>query len=92
MIGTGGSIELVPPFHHASRVVVRRNGEEAEHVELPPTGHGYTHQVVEVQSCLAEGLTESPVMTLQDTLDVMWVLEEALGQLGITMAEAPVEL
>ena len=92
VIGTGGSIELVPPFHHASRVVVRRNGEEAEHVELPPTGHGYTHQVVEVQSCLAEGLTESPVMTLQDTLDVMWVVEEALGQLGITMAEAPVEL
>ena len=92
VIGTGGSIELVPPFHHASRVVVRRNGEEAEHVELPPTGHGYTHQVVEVQRCLAEGLTESPVMTLQDTLDVMWVLEEALGQLGITMAEAPVEL
>ena len=82
----------MPPFHHASRVVVRRNGEEAEHVELPPTGHGYTHQVVEVQSCLAEGLTESPVMTLQDTLDVMWVREEALGQLGITMAEAPVEL
>ena len=31
-------------------------------------------------------------MPLQDTLDVMWVLEEALGQLGITMAEAPVEL
>jgi hypothetical protein len=31
-------------------------------------------------------------MPLQDTLDVMWVLEEALGQLGITMAEATVEL
>jgi predicted dehydrogenase len=90
--GTGGSIELVPPFHHASRVVVRRNGQEAETVDLPPTGHGYTHQVVEVQRCLADGLTESPVMPLADTLDVMWVLEECLTQLGIRMSEGVVEV
>jgi hypothetical protein len=31
-------------------------------------------------------------MPLQDTLDVMWVLEEALDQLGVTMTEATVEL
>ena len=31
-------------------------------------------------------------MPLSDTLDVQWVLEEALGQLGITMGEARVEL
>jgi len=86
--GTGGTIELVPPFHHATRLVVRRNGEDPVEVELPATGRGYTHQAEEVQRCLAAGLTESPVMPLDDTLDVMWVLEEALGQLGITMAEA----
>ncbi len=89
---TGGSIELAPPFHHASRVVVRRNGEEAEEVDLVPTGRGYTHQVVEVQRCLAEGLTESPVMPLADTLDVMWVLEESLAQLGIAIPEGTVEI
>jgi hypothetical protein len=61
-------------------------------VERLPTGRGYVHQAEEVQRCLAAGLTESPVMPLQDTLDVMWVLEEALGQLGITMTEATVEL
>ncbi|GAA5115160.1 Gfo/Idh/MocA family oxidoreductase [Alloalcanivorax gelatiniphagus] len=90
--GTGGSIELLPPFHHASRIVVRRNGQEDEHVELAPTGHGYTHQVDEVQRCLREGLTESPVMPLADTLDVMWVLEECLGQLGISIPEGEVAI
>ncbi len=89
LVGTEGSLELVPPFYHPTRVVVRRNGQEPQEVELQPTGRGYAHQAQEVQRCLAAGLTESPVMPLSDTLDVMWVLEEALGQLGIAMAEAP---
>ena len=92
VVGTKGSIELEPPFHHASRVVVRRNGREPETVERPATGRGYAHQAQEVQDCLAAGLTESRVMPLSDTLDVQWVLEEALDQLGIQVSEAQVEL
>ena len=90
--GTHGSIEVVPPFHHPRALVVRRNGAEPTEVERLPAGRGYVHQADEVQRCLAAGLTESPLMPLQDTLDVMWVLEEVLGQLGITMAEARVDL
>ena len=45
-----------------------------------------------MQDCLAAGLTESRVMPLSDTLDVQWVLEEALDQLGIQVSEARVEL
>jgi predicted dehydrogenase len=92
VVGTEGSIELEPPFHHPSRIVVRRNGQEAETIERLPTGRGYAHQAQEVQDCLAAGLTESPVMPLADTLDVQWVMEEALGQLGILMSEGIVEL
>jgi predicted dehydrogenase len=90
--GDRGSIEVEPPFHHPSRLVVRRNGEEPRTVEIAPTGRGYVHQVEEVQRCLAAGETESTVMPLADTLDVQWVLEECLGQLGITMREAEIEL
>jgi len=92
IVGTEGSLELLPPFHHVERLVVRRTGGEAEEVELPPTGTGYVHQAVEVQRCLAEGLTESPTMPLADTLDVQWVLGQCLDQLGIEIGEAPVEL
>ena len=31
-------------------------------------------------------------MPLDDTLDVMWVLEECLGQLGVAVAEGTVEV
>ena len=41
---------------------------------------------------LKAGLTESAVMPLADTLAVQRVLEETLGQLGITMSEARVAL
>jgi hypothetical protein len=85
-------VELVPPFHHPARFVVRRSGRDPEEVELAATGSGYFHQAVEVQRCLAEGLTESPTMPLDDTLDVQWVLEECLDQLGIEVGEGSVEV
>jgi predicted dehydrogenase len=90
--GTGGSIELPPRFHHPTSLVVRRNGQEPETRELPARGRGYNHEIEEVGRCLAAGLTESPVVPLDDTLGVQWVMEEALSQLGITTGEAVVEL
>jgi hypothetical protein len=82
----------VPRFHHPTRLVVRRNGQEEEAIELPATGRGYAHQIAHVGACLAEGLVESPVVPLEDTLGVQWVMEEALTQLGITPVEGVVEV
>jgi predicted dehydrogenase len=87
VLGTGGSVELVPRFHHPARLVIRRNDRPVEEVELVATGRGYVHEIVEVGRCLAEGLTESPVMSLADTVAVQAVLQSALEQLGITPAE-----
>ncbi|HSU02648.1 MAG TPA: Gfo/Idh/MocA family oxidoreductase [Nocardioides sp.] len=94
LAGTGGSIEIEPPFYHPTRLVVRRNGSPAvETIDLPATGRGYAHQIAHVGECLAAGLTESPVVPLADTLDVQWVMEEALSQLGVVApAEGVVEL
>lgn len=90
--GTGGSIEIAPRFHHPTRLVVRRNGEAEEEIDLRALGRGYAHQITHVGECLAAGLTESPVVSLADTLGVQWVMEEALGQLGITPSEGVVDL
>ncbi|CAM3803405.1 Gfo/Idh/MocA family protein [Nocardioides zeicaulis] len=92
VVGTEGSLELRPPFHHPEQLVLRRGDAGPEVHEHPATGRGYTHQADEVHRCLEAGLTESPVMPLEDTLDVMWVLEECLRQLGVPMAEAAVEV
>jgi len=87
VIGTGGSIELVPRFHHPTRLVIRRNGQPVEEVELAAIGRGYAHEIIEVGECLAQGRTESAVMPLADTVAVQAVLQAALEQLGVTPAE-----
>lgn len=92
IMGTHGSIELQPRFHHPSSFVLRRHGREPETVTEPPAGRGYSHEIAEVTRCVAGGLVESPVMPLADTLAVQAVLQETLEQLGITPAEADVEL
>jgi predicted dehydrogenase len=82
--GTLGSIELRPRFHHPHGFTVRRLGAEPEKVDLPPVGIGYSHQLVEVTEAVRAGRSESAVMPLSATLEVMAVLEEAGRQLGVT--------
>ncbi|WP_307861686.1 Gfo/Idh/MocA family protein [Nocardioides xinjiangensis] len=88
LVGTNGSIEIGPPFHHPDRLVVRRAGQAAEELVVPRTGRGYAHEIRHVQECLCDGLLESPVVPLDDTLAVQRVMDEALAQLG---GVAPVE-
>lgn len=87
LMGTEGHIELEPRFHHPSSLVLRRHDAEPETMALPPTGRGYCHEIDEVGRCLAEGRTESDVMSLDDTLAVQSVLQTALDTLGVPVSE-----
>lgn len=82
IVGTEGRITLEPRFHHASRVVLERRGHDPVVAEPPITGRGYAHQMAHVAQCLAEGLGESPLMPLADTLTVMDTLDRALDLVG----------
>jgi predicted dehydrogenase len=82
--GTGGSIELKPRFHHPHGFTLRRLGAEPERVDLPPVGIGYSHELVEVTDAVRQGRTESEIMPLAATVEVMAVLEEAGRQVGVT--------
>lgn len=82
VVGTEGRITIEPRFHHPSRILLERRGGEPEVIENPLVGRGYTHQMEHVAQCLADGLTESPAMPLDDTLAVMGILDEALELLG----------
>jgi predicted dehydrogenase len=80
--GTKGWVEVKPRFHRAEQLSVHVLGEPAEELVLPKTGSGYCHELIHVDECLASGLTESPVMPLDDTLAVQQVMAEVLSQLG----------
>jgi predicted dehydrogenase len=87
ILGSRGWIELPPRFHHATQLVLHRDGHDPERLTLPHMGEGYAHELIEVTECLRAGRTESGVMPLDDTLAVMAVLEQAGAQLGVTWAE-----
>jgi predicted dehydrogenase len=87
VVGTAGRIDVLPRFHHPTRMVLHRLGAEPETLEAGVVGGGYSHELVEVRDCMAAGLTESPVMPLSDTLAVMRVLSDALEALGLRLDE-----
>ncbi|MHA7862179.1 Gfo/Idh/MocA family protein [Tessaracoccus sp. Y36] len=92
IIGTKGWIEVEPRFHHPSMITIHRNGVLPRIIEAMPTGRGYSHEFAEVTERIREGCTESLTMPLDDTLEVMRVLESCLRQAGISHSDANLAL
>jgi predicted dehydrogenase len=82
--GTEARLELSGWFYTPTTFrVVSRTGEVLESYAPPPGGRGMEYEAIEVGRCLRAGLTESPVMPLDDTLAVMATLDEIRRQIGL---------
>jgi predicted dehydrogenase len=67
IVGSEGSIELPAFMHCPDSLTVKDAFGQAEVIHSPIEGEGLRYQVVEVHRCIAEGLPESPVMTLGES-------------------------
>lgn len=76
--GDAGSIELPTRFHHCEAFSYA-DADQVEHVAEPISGRGYVHEAQEVQRCLREGLTESALLPLDETIDIMRVMDRIRG-------------
>jgi predicted dehydrogenase len=81
--GTTGRIELPRNFYRPTGYTVWHD-ESAETTEMPFAGWGYHFEAAEVQRCLRDGLTESPVIPLSETLGVMKTLDTVRKTIGVT--------
>jgi predicted dehydrogenase len=79
--GDGGRIEIPPRFHEASGFSYARNVELDEFAE-PLLGRGYAHEIIEVNECLRAGQTESALLPLDGTLEIMKQIDEIRRQIG----------
>ncbi len=79
--GTLGHVEFSRRFHcpTGSTVMTAAGETSYEHETL---GNGYVYEIEEVQRCLRAGLTESPLVPLDDTLSLMRQLDEIRRQIG----------
>jgi predicted dehydrogenase len=82
--GTKGRIDLDTPFFRPDRFTVHRAGSEPEVVPVTRAGLGYLYEAAEVQRCLREGLTESPLVPHAATIQVMELLDTIRDQIGVS--------
>ncbi len=82
IFGTEGMIHVHSPFFRPSQLTVRR-GDGEQQMELPHEGNGYNYEAAEVSRCLREGLTESPDMTLDESLTIMLTMDRLRQQWGL---------
>ncbi|MEV1065151.1 Gfo/Idh/MocA family oxidoreductase [Streptomyces sp. NPDC050263] len=75
--GAAGWIDL-PAFMHCPQALTVTTPAGTEHIDASHEGNGMQFEIDEVHRCLAEGLTESPVMPLADTIAIAETLD-AIG-------------
>lgn len=81
--GTLGNVRMNSMFHLARSVTVKLADGATRTVDTPFIGNGYVHEAIEAGRCLREGLTESPGMTLDDTLALMGLMDTIRARIGL---------
>ena len=67
-------------------VPIKPRDGEPYNVERPYEGNGYQFEAAHAMQCLRDGLTESPVMPLDETLAIMRVMDRVREQIGMRYA------
>ena len=83
LFGTGGTLQLHGPIFRPSAVTLSRPGRDDERIQPPVEGNVYNYEAVEVMRCLREGETESPAMTLDETLSIMRTMDAIRADWGL---------
>ncbi len=82
IFGESGTIKMSRPFHAPdTKIEVIQHLTDRQSINFETEGNGYNYEATEVVKCLQQGKTQSDLMTWQDSLFLMemldWVREEA---------------
>jgi predicted dehydrogenase len=83
LAGTAGSLEVAPRLHRSTQLVLRRLGHDDVVEHLPYSGPGLHFQLAHVARCIAGGRTESPVMPLDETVEILRTLDAIRERIGL---------
>ena len=86
IFGTGGRIRLTNSFYKPSSKIQYYTGLVDTLTSIPTEtdpGFGYQYEARHVGECLRQGLTESPVWSLEDTLGLMKTLDRIRLAMGL---------
>jgi len=80
--GDDGWIEVASRMHSPRWIAHHHDGAVDTYTD-PVIGAGYAHEAIEVMRCLREGLTESPLLPLDDTVAVLATMDRIRELIGV---------
>ncbi|HEX7027438.1 MAG TPA: Gfo/Idh/MocA family oxidoreductase, partial [Gammaproteobacteria bacterium] len=82
--GSEGYIKVHSTLSNPPAVTLGRHGEDEQVFHTAYEGWGFVFEATEVMRCLRKGLTESPVMPLDETLQIMQTMDTLRAQWRLT--------
>jgi hypothetical protein len=79
--GEEGNIRL--PSYWCGKKILLSKGGETQEIDLPFEATGYQFEALEAMSCLEKGLLESPVIPLDESLEIMKVMDTIRADCGL---------
>jgi predicted dehydrogenase len=80
IVGTEARIEIDGDFYAPTSFTLVSRGGEQTRFDAPHEGRGLRHEADEVARCLREGLLESPLMPLDESISIMATMDAVLAQ------------
>jgi predicted dehydrogenase len=84
--GTKGYIKVHEVFLLADRLTLHINGEEPQEMSFPFRSNGMIHEAEHVHECLRTGKLESSIMPLDESLQLMQLMDSLRCEWGVEYA------
>jgi predicted dehydrogenase len=82
IVGTDARVEIDGDFYAPTSFTVIPRDSSPSRFAQPHRGRGLRHEADEVARCLREGLLESPLMPLDESVSIMETMEAVLAQVA----------
>jgi predicted dehydrogenase len=84
VLGDKGRVELEKPFYeHSAFTIYDMDDKDIFRYDGNIEGRGMQFQALEVEKCIRAGLRQSPIMSLDETIEIMEVMDQIRQQTGI---------
>ncbi len=91
ILGTKGYIKIDDVFAVPTRASLWINKSESEVIEEPIIGNALNYEAEEVMRCLVLGLKESPFMPLEESVQIMEIMDQIRRPWGLVYSNDTIE-
>ncbi len=85
VVGTFGRIEIDKSFYNQTSFTVYNQGDEViSRYDQKIKGIGRQYQGLHLEKCVSEGLSESPILGISESVAIMKVMDSLRDQIGVT--------